>query len=261
MTAFIYRCLFSLANFFGLFCFKKSQSGYKISKFQIFSNILKAIVPQSVFCYICFNTSVQRYIYGSDLITMTDYSGFSLIIFGIQFLLEQFIGFILLALHFLKRKEILLFFDQVTKNEIDRKFEKKLKFKIKICLIFAMTFAFASNFLVIITSIELTLDRVLIFILYSFPYYIYFSFIVFIKVSEIYIEILLKNLISDFKYALETQQNRKIQKVSARYFQIAKMIETFHSIFGVSLNVEFCYLALKTTADVRIKLFNSFHQK
>lgn len=147
----------------------------------------------------------------------------------------------------------------MTKNEIDSKFEKKLKFKIKICLIFAMTFAFASNFLFIITSIELTLDRVLIFIVYSFPYYIYFSFIVFIKVSEIYIEILLK--ISDLKNALETQQNRNIQKVSARYFQIAKMIETFHSIFGVSMNVEFCYLTLKTTADVRIKLLDSFHQK
>lgn len=250
MAALVYRCLFSLANFFGLFCFHRDRTGFKVSKFKVLLNVLKAFIPQSLFCYICFSSSAQIYIYGTDIFGVAEYSGFSLIIFGIQFILEQVVAFMLIILHLFKGKEMLHFFDRVLRFKISNELEKEMQARIKKFLLAGYSFAVATNVFLMINAIELSPGRVLIFVVTSFPYYVYFSFIMFIKIAEIYVETLLEDVKRDLKEAVQELGPRKLHRISMRYQEIVSMGEDFHSIFGASMSLEFCYLALKTTADV-----------
>lgn len=255
MTALVYRCLFSLANFFGLFCFTCNQNGLKISKLKIALNILKAFVPQSLFCYVCFNVTAQRYVYGTDLSNIPDFSGFSLIIFAIEYILEQCIAFALVSLHLLKRNNILKFFDHLSKVKIRKELEDQLKVRTKRCLICATMFALFSNVFQMIASIDISPGSVLIHAVTSLPYFIYFSFLVFIKISGNYMETLLEDLLIDLQIALQSKSKRKISDVSTRYLNIVLLNKTFHSIFGDSMNFEFCYLSLRTTSQVSVEIF------
>lgn len=258
MAALVYRCLFSLGNFFGIFSFSRDQRSLKISKFKVLLNFLKAFIPQSLFCFICVSSSAQTYIYGTDLSNLTEFSVFSLIIFGIQFILEQFVASVLIILHLLKRKKILQFFNRVSRLKISSKLEKEMKSRIKKVLLVAYSFAVTTNMLLMISSIELSLARVLIFLVTNLPFYVYFSFMIFIKISEIYLETLLKDVRRDLREASQKRGSRNLQRISMRYQVIVSMTDEFHSVFGASMSLEFCYLALKTTADVRIHKFNFF---
>lgn len=255
MTAFLYRCLFSLANFFGLFCFTRDQKGYKISKFKLALNVLKAFVPQSLFCYICLNGAAQKYVYGTDLSNIPEFSGFSLIIFGIEYILEQCIAFVLVVLHLRKRNEILTFFNSLLEVKLKKEVENKLKVRTKFCLICATMFAVFSNAFQMIASIVISPGSVLLYAVTNLPYFIYFSFLVFIKISGNYMEALLEDLLTDLQKALQSKSKWKISEVSARYLNIVLLNKKFHSIFGNSMNFEFCYLSLRTTSQVGLEIF------
>lgn len=255
MTALLYRCLFSLANFFGLFCFTRESRGLKISKPKLALNVFKAFVPQSLFCYICLDVAAQKFVYGTDLSNIPQFSGFSLLIFGIEYILEQCIACVLVLLHLLKRNKILKFFDRMSKIKIRKELEDQLKVRTRHCLICATLFALFSNAFQMIASIDISPGSVLIHAVTSLPYFIYFSFLVFIKISGNYMETLLEDLLIDLQAASQSKSKRKIREISTRYLDIVLINKTFHSIFGDSMNLEFCYLSLRTTSEVCLEIF------
>lgn len=258
MVAPIYRCLFALANFFGLFCFTCDEKKLKISRLKLVLNILKAFVPQLLFCYIILDVSAQKYIYGTDYWSLTEFSGFSLIIFGSEYILEHCIASVLVLLHLLRRDQILKFFNHLKEIKISIKLENKLKNRIKTLLLCATVFGLFSNIFQMVCSIEISPERVLIYAIVNLSFFIYLSFVVFAKIAGSFTEILLDDLLIDLQKALQSKSRRRIQDVSVRYEHIVEINNQFHSIFGDSMNIVFCYLSLRTTSEVTSKFSKNF---
>lgn len=228
-----------LFNLSSNFCFKiDSINQLKISKLQLFLNVLKLSLVPIFLCFLKFNENARkRFFRGS--INEGSKKEFSILIFELAMCCITITIISVQILQILRRRKIMRFMEKLRKIKLSEQAKRKIIRKCFVNYVAILLFLIidCSMIFAMFTAIK-TPFGILIFISSCFPQLLIFSFMILLKCIQ---DLLILDLQETFdelsRFILNNCDEFKFQKLSLKIDFISSIFDDFEQVFGYQLTL------------------------
>lgn len=244
--------VFRAYSFLGILSVKVHQNRFKTSMFFAVFNALKVPAVQIFTMFLIINPGLRLKIIKDHNAVKARYSKLSLNLMFLTSQLIQITTLLITLLHFMRRKKIESFLNDVAELSLDEKSASKFKKRWRKQFALSLSLFFIISGVQFVTKVNFSPVPVFCFAILVYPYMVIMSFLSFLKAFELLFFVCLK----DFKHALRTYLNKSTfdfksyHDLMTKHQKMFELCESFNKVFGLQVTMATCCVTTMTVFQV-----------